>query len=295
MPSLVQLTVDGGIAVITVDNPPVNALSPGVPEGLLACVEQMKADPALRGAVLHCAGRTFIAGADIREFEKITRGERDPDIGLLAAIEAIESSRKPVVAAIHGTALGGGLETAMACHFRAAHVDAKLGQPEVKLGLIPGAGGTQRLPRLVGVAKAAAMCSLGEPIGAAEARRHGLVSYVEEGDLLSGAVDYARYLVAKRIAPRRTRDETRKLGNEPVNRSILNQALAAVRAKWPERAAPVQALGAIWAATTMSFEDGMREENRRFLECLYSDESKKLVREFFDQRAAKKSAPPSEG
>ena len=174
----VSLAARDAIAVITIDNPPVNALSPGVPEGLLACVEQFQSDDTLRAAVLICAGRTFIAGADIREFQRITSGERDPDLGLNPILNYIEACPKPIVCAIHGTALGGGLEVAMACHFRIAAAGAKFGQPEVKLGLIPGAGGTQRLPRLVGVAKAAEMCALGEPIEAEDARRHGLVGEI---------------------------------------------------------------------------------------------------------------------
>jgi 3-hydroxyacyl-CoA dehydrogenase len=290
MKQLVTLVAHDEIAVITIDNPPVNALSPGVPEGLLSCVEQFDSDPMLRAAVLICAGRTFIAGADIREFQRITSGERDPDLGLNPILNYIEACSKPIICAIHGTALGGGLEVAMACHFRIAAADARFGQPEVKLGLIPGAGGTQRLPRLVGVAKAAEMCALGEMISAEEARRNGLVGSVEKGDLLDAAVAYARYLVAKKIAPRRTCDQTRKLPGEMVARSMLNRALEAAKAKWPDRTAPVHALGAIWFAATKPFEEGIAEEARRFKECLYSEESKALVAEFFATRAAKRDA-----
>jgi 3-hydroxyacyl-CoA dehydrogenase len=289
MAQLVTLAARDGIAVITIDNPPVNALSPGVPEGLLACFDQFAADSSLKAAVLTCAGRTFIAGADIREFQKITRGERDPDIGLNTLLNRIEACPKRVVCAIHGTALGGGLEVAMACHFRVAASGAKFGQPEVKLGLIPGAGGTQRLPRLVGIAKAAEMCALGEPIDATDARRHGLVNYVEEGDLLESAVAYARYLVEKKIAPLPTRSLTRKLPGKGTARQMMRRAEAAAEVKWPGRKAPSRALDALWAAVAMPFDEGLAEEARIFRECLYSDESKGLVDEFFAARAAKKS------
>src|SRR4029077_16964856 len=145
-----------GIGVITVDNPPVNALSPGVPEGILNAIET--ADDAVVGLVLIGAGRTFIAGADIKEFGKITSGERNNELGLAEMIFRMEDSVKPIVCAIHGTAFGGGLEVAMGAHYRVAVAAAQVGQPEVKLGLIPGAGGTQRLPRLAGVALAVEMC-----------------------------------------------------------------------------------------------------------------------------------------
>lgn len=288
MSTPVTLEARDGIAVITIDNPPVNALSPGVPEGLLACLERFEGDGSLKAAVLTCAGKTFIAGADIREFQKITRGERDPDIGLNKLLNRIEACRKRIVCAIHGTALGGGCETAMACHFRVAAAGAKFGQPEVKLGLIPGAGGTQRLPRLVGVAKAAEMCALGEPIDATDARRHGLVNYVEEGDLVESAIAYARYLVEKRIGILPTRDQTKKLPGKNTARQMMRRTEAAAQAKWPGRKAPSRALDAMWAAVTMPFDDGLAEEARLFKECLFSDESKSLVEEFFAARAARK-------
>ncbi|MBO0800198.1 MAG: enoyl-CoA hydratase/isomerase family protein, partial [Blastocatellia bacterium] len=166
MSDLVTLTRDFEIGIITINNPPVNALSPGVPEGIEAAIEEVKNDPSLKGAVIIGAGQTFIAGADIREFGKITSGERKRGIEFVSGLLTIEDCPKPVVAAIHGTAFGGGLEVAMAFHYRVALASAQLGQPEVKLGLIPGAGGTQRLPRLAGVAKATQMCADGNPIGA---------------------------------------------------------------------------------------------------------------------------------
>ncbi len=186
MSDLVLTTRDGDIGVITINNPPVNALSPGVPEGIRAGIEQFENDPAVKAIVLIGGGRTFIAGADIREFGKmVSSGNRERGPGLNQVLDRIEQSTKPVVAAIHGTALGGGLETAMACHYRVALPTAQVGQPEVKLGIIPGAGGTQRLPRLAGIAKALEMCAGGEPIGAADAHNHGIIDSIVEGDLLA--------------------------------------------------------------------------------------------------------------
>src|SRR5438132_3029264 len=192
MSELVTLSKDGGIGIITINNPPVNALSPGVPEGIVAGLESVQKDSSLQGIVLIGGARTFIAGADIKEFEKMTSGQKKREVGLQPMLQALEDCAKPVVCAIHGTAFGGGLETAMACHYRVAVPSAQLGQPEVKLGIIPGAGGTQRLPRLVGAAKAAEMCATGEPISAADALQYGLIDKMIEGELLAGAVAFAR-------------------------------------------------------------------------------------------------------
>src|SRR5438128_1146645 len=207
MSELVTLSKDRGIAIITINNPPVNALSPGVPEGIMACLEKARSDSSVRGVVLIGGGRTFIAGADIKEFGKMTSGQKKRDVGLQPMLLALEDCPKPLICAIHGTAFGGGLETAMACHYRVAVPSAQLGQPEVKLGLIPGAGGTQRLPRLVGAAKAAQMCATGEPISATDALKSGLIDKIIEGDLLPGAVAFAREVAAKR-GPRKTRELT---------------------------------------------------------------------------------------
>src|SRR4029077_14617011 len=154
MNDLVQLTKDKNIAVITINNPPVNALGPGVPEGVSQAIKEITQDESVKAAVLIGAGRTFVAGADIKEFGRITSGKKERGAGLLPLLRQIEDCPKPVVMAIHGMAFGGGLELAMSGHYRGAGPGALVGQPEVKLGIIPGAGGTQRLPRLAGVAKA---------------------------------------------------------------------------------------------------------------------------------------------
>src|SRR6202166_1361673 len=196
MSELVRYARNGDVAIMTIDNPPVNALSPGVPEGILEGIEKANADPQVAAIVVIGGGRTFIAGADIKEFGKITSGSR-PRLALYPALLKIEDSPKPVVMAIHGTAFGGGLEVAMAGHYRVAVASAQVGQPEVKLGIIPGAGGTQRLPRLAGVGKAVEMCAFGEPIDAKAALAAGIVDKIVEGDLLEGAIAFAREIVGK--------------------------------------------------------------------------------------------------
>src|ERR1051326_3910363 len=192
MPDLVRYEIQNEVAVVTVDNPSVNALSPGVPEGIDAAIARAAEDPAARAVVLIGAGSTFIAGADIRYFETVrtreTSLERSHNIH--ARLVRIESCPKPLVAAIHGTALGGGLEFAMACHYRVAVPAAKVGQPEVTLGIIPGAGGTQRLPRLCGVPLALEMCTIGAPVTAGKALAEGIVDRIVEGDLLTGAIAF---------------------------------------------------------------------------------------------------------
>jgi 3-hydroxyacyl-CoA dehydrogenase len=276
MADLVQLSRQDGIGIITIDNPPVNALSPGVPESIAACVDQVNADPELSAAVVIGAGRTFIAGADIREFVKITSGEGGA-IALNPALEVVEGSRKPVVAAIHGTALGGGLEVAMACHYRVAVATAQVGQPEVKLGLIPGAGGTVRLPRLIGPAKAAELCGIGDPISAGEAHTLGLIDRIVDGDLLAGAVAFAAEVAGRH--PRRTCDRSEKL--RQFDRPRLPGNLRG-------RSAPLAAVQCVENAVQKPFEEALAEERRVFTELLHSDESKALVHVFFGEREVAK-------
>src|SRR5436853_7544944 len=176
----------GDVLIILSNNPPVNALSTAVRQGLVDAIAEAEADDALKAVVIACEGQTFFAGADITEFGKPPQQPWLPSV-----VDAIENCSKPVVAAIHGTALGGGLEVALACHYRVADPSAKLGTPEVKLGLLPGAGGTQRLPRVAGVRKALEMTATGNPIGAKEAFNCGLVDRLIEGELIPHAVGYA--------------------------------------------------------------------------------------------------------
>jgi 3-hydroxyacyl-CoA dehydrogenase len=245
MSELAIVSRDGDIGIVTVNNPPVNALSPAVAAAITAAVAGLRCDDSIRGIILLGGGRTFIAGADIKEFGKLTSGQQALDIGIDPMLAALEDSPKPVVCAIHGTALGGGLETAMACHYRVATADAQVGQPEVKLGLMPGAGGTQRLPRLAGVPKAAELCAGGEAIRAAEALAIGILDRVIDGDLLGGAVAFTREVIARAAPPPRTRDRTEKLGSPATNAA----AIAAVRDQVKKRArgliAPFKALDAV--------------------------------------------------
>ncbi|MBZ5607189.1 MAG: enoyl-CoA hydratase/isomerase family protein [Acidobacteriia bacterium] len=286
MNDLVQTSKDGDIGILTVNNPPVNALSPGVPEGILAGVEQFENDDTVKAIVLIGGGRTFIAGADIREFGKMTSGgDRKRGPGFNIILNRIESATKPVIAAIHGTALGGGLETAMACHYRVAVPSAQVGQPEVKLGIIPGAAGTQRLPRLAGVGKAVDMCAGGDPISAAEALKHGIIDRLVEGDLLQGAIAFAR---EKNGATRRTRDLNDKLVDEKTNAPILAAARDTARKRQRNLIAPLAAIDAVEAATKLPFDQGLERERELFQQCLFSDQSKALIHVFFGEREVAK-------
>src|SRR5579884_2930469 len=282
MSDLVQLSYDGDIAIITINDPPVNALSPGVPEGIGRAIDDVAANADARAAVLIGGGRTFSAGADIKEFGKITSGEKSRDIGLNALLARIEDCPKPVVMAIHGTALGGGHELAMSGHYRVATPDAQVGQPEVKLGIIPGAGGTQRLPRLAGVAKAVQMCAQGNPIKAPEAFEAGIVDRIIEGDLLSGAISFVREVSGK-PAPR-ARDRNDKLGTPAENEAIFKAARDLARKKQRGMIAPMAAIDAVEAATRLPFDQGLEYEAKQFMECLFSDQSKALIHVFFGER-----------
>jgi 3-hydroxyacyl-CoA dehydrogenase len=285
MTDLVQLTSDNDIAVITINNPPVNALSPGVPEGILEALDQIAQNARVKAAVLIGGGRTFVAGADIKEFGQITSG-KSRGVGLLPLLLKIEDSRKPVIVAVHGTAFGGGMELAMAGHYRVALATAQFGQPEVKLGLIPGAAGTQRLPRLAGVSKAVELCVSGNPVGAEEAQKLGIVDSIIEGDLLSGAIAFAREASAK-PAPK-TRERNEKLGNATENALIFSAAREAVAKKQRGLLAPVSAIKAVEAATKMPFEEGCETEQKLFMECLFSEQSKSLIHVFFSEREVAK-------
>jgi 3-hydroxyacyl-CoA dehydrogenase len=285
MNNLVRISTNDDVAIITIDNPPVNALSPGVPEGILVAIDQMNQDPGVRAAVIIGAGRTFVAGADIKEFGKMTSGARSRG-SLLPLLLRIEDSRKPVVMAIHGTAFGGGLELAMAGHYRVASPAAQVGQPEVKLGIIPGGGGTQRLPRLVGVAKAVEMCADGKPISAREAAALGLIDQLIESDLAAGAVAFAREIVDKPV--RKTRDRIEKLHSLEESTAIFAAARDTARKKQRGMIAPLAAIDAVEAATRLSFEEGCQEEARLFNECLFSDQSKALIHVFFSEREVAK-------
>ena len=285
MGDLVQFTKSGNIGVITINNPPVNALSPGVPEGIFESIEKLLTDKELKAAVLIGGGSTFIAGADIKELEKMAAG-KPRGAGLLPLLLKIEDCRKLVVAAIHGTALGGGMETAMACHYRVATRSAKVGQPEVKLGIIPGAAGTQRLPRLAGVAKAVEMCSEGNPIAAQEAFELEIIDKLIDGDLLTGAIAFAQEMATKPIP--KTRERNNKLGTPEQNAPSFTAARENARKKQRGLMAPLAAIDAVEAATKLPFEEGCQAEQRLFAECLSSSQAKALMHVFFAEREVAK-------
>jgi 3-hydroxyacyl-CoA dehydrogenase len=278
---LVHYERDQEVAVITIDNPPVNALSPCVPEALTAAITQANADASVRAMVVIGAGRTFIAGADVNEFGKPTSAQYLAS--LLEAVRTVEDSTKPVVMAIHGSALGGGLETAMAGHYRVIAPSAQIGQPEVKLGLIPGAGGTQRLPRLAGVAKAVEMCAFGAAVKAQEALAAGIVDQIIDGDLRAAAISFAREIAAKPF--QKTRDRNEKLTADPA---IFASARDQARKKMRGQTAPQAAIDAVESATKLPFAEGLQREAALFAECLSSPQSKALIHAFFAERAVTK-------
>ena len=285
MADLVQFTKSGDIGVITINNPPVNALSPGVPEGISKAIDQLEQDRGLKTAVLIGGGATFIAGADIKEFAKITSGQ-PRSANLLPLLLKIEDCSKPVVMAIHGTAFGGGLEVAMAGHYRIATRDAKVAQPEVKLGIIPGAAGTQRLLRLAGVAKAVEMCSEGNPVTAEDAFKSGIVDKLVDGDLLASAIAFAREVAGKPVP--KTRERNLKLGTPEKNAAIFAAARENVRKKQRGMIAPLAAIDAIEAATKLPFGEGCEVEQKLFMQCLFSPQSKALIHVFFGEREVAK-------
>ncbi len=285
-PDLVRYSRHGRVAVLTINNPPVNVLSPGVPKGILAGLARGNADDEVGAFVLIGGGRSFIAGADIKTFTMPR--EEAPDVrGLVAGLER---SDKPVVAAMHGSALGGGLEAALACHYRVASPGTRLGQPEVKLGLLPGAGGTQRLPRLVGLGAALKLIVTGDPVGAEEALGLGLVDEITEGDLLEGALAYAEGVVGEE------RPKTSELAVK--SDAPLEAVLAYTREETKKRArgliAPLRCIDAVEAAATLPWDEGLKRERELFEELLNSYQSKALRHIFFAERTAAK-VPELEG
>ncbi|WP_303879311.1 3-hydroxyacyl-CoA dehydrogenase NAD-binding domain-containing protein [Stutzerimonas kunmingensis] len=282
MTDVVRLEVQGEIALITVNNPPVNALGQAVRDGLLKAFQRAEADPQVRAVALMCEGNTFIAGADIKEFGKPPQAPSLPDV-----IEVIEVCSKPSVAVIHGTALGGGLEVALGCHYRIARKDAKVGLPEVKLGLLPGAGGTQRLPRLAGVAKALDMIVSGQPIGAAEAVEHNIVDELFDGELREAGLAYARRMVDESRAPRRTGEQTQGLEGAD-NEALIRTKHAEVAKRMPGLFSPLRCIAAVEAATKLPLAEGLKRERELFAECLNSPQRGALVHSFFAERQAGK-------
>src|SRR5882724_3694787 len=285
MSELVRYEVRDQVAIVTVDNPPVNALSPGVPEAIEAAVARAAQDDDARAVVLIGAGSTFIAGADIRFFETIVTREAslERSNAVHARLRHIEDCPKPLVAAIHGTALGGGMEFAMACHYRVAVPAAKVGQPEVLLGIIPGAGGTQRLPRLAGAAMTLEMCTLGQHIPAARALAEGMIDRVIEGDLLSGAIAFAREQ-AQSGGLRKSREQNAKIADRAAALAACAQTRDALKKTARGARAPYAAVDAIQAGIEQGFDAGSAREVEIFADCVLSTESRAMVKLFFAER-----------
>jgi len=283
MTDLVTFTKQGAIGVITVDNPPVNALSPGVPEGLVACVQKGNADPDIKAMVLRGAGRSFIAGADIKFL-----GQKKTEAGLTYRT-IIDDSDKPIVAAIHGYALGGGLETALACQYRVATRDAKVGLPEVLIGVLPGGNGTQRLPRLIGPKAALEMIVTGRHVPAPEASTLGILDDLAENHdaLLDTAVAYAERIADVRPLPR-VRDDDSRLAEAKDDPDMFDAMRKKIERRARNQNAPYHCIKCVEAAVSMPFEEGCARERELFEELVNADEAKSLRFAFFAERQANK-------
>ncbi|HEX6254857.1 MAG TPA: 3-hydroxyacyl-CoA dehydrogenase NAD-binding domain-containing protein [Euzebyales bacterium] len=282
MTDLVTVERHGDIAVITIHNPPLNVFSPGVPEGVAARVSEAEADDDVRAIVVTGAGRHFCAGADITTFGM----PRDEAPDLRGLVDTLASASKPVVAAIRGTAFGGGLEMAMACHWRVAAPDANLGLPEVKLGLLPGAGGTQRLPRLVGLEAALRMIATGSPVDGERGRQLGLVDELADGGVVEAAVAFADARADDGDALRRTHEQQVTVDGDAVQ--ILDGARDQAEKRAPGVIAPRRCIDAIEAALELPFDEGINRERELFAELMASEQSRSLRHVFFAERRAAK-------
>ena len=285
MKGTVHYEVRGDIALLSIDNPPVNPLSSGVRQGLFDGVNQALADDAVSGIVITGLHRAFIAGADIREFGAAA----SEGAGMHEVLKNMDKSVKPIIAAINGTAFGGGLEVALCCNYRIAAPTAPVGLPEVKLGLLPGAGGTQRLPRLTGAKAAAGIMLTGDPVAAPSALQMGIIDRIAEGDLIEEAIDYAREIVVSANPLRRIRDMDEKVRADRGDSAILTALAAQIEKNQRGRFAPAQILKCIeTAVNTDDFDAGLDFERERFSECLADPQREALIHIFFAERAANK-------
>jgi 3-hydroxyacyl-CoA dehydrogenase len=270
----------GDVLIVLSNNPPVNALSTPVRQGLVDAIAEAESDDSVKAVVIACEGQTFFAGADITEFGKPPQQPWLPTV-----VDTIENCSKPVVAAIHGTALGGGLEVALACHYRVADKSAKLGTPEVKLGLLPGAGGTQRLPRVAGVKKALQMCATGNPIGAKEAFECGLVDRLVEGELVPHAVAYAEEARDVRPLPKSSERQDRLRDCEPA---VFDEFRKENAKKFRGFEAPLKNVEAVRIACEKPYSEGVIEERKLFMELMAGTQAKAQQYFFFAERKAAK-------
>ena len=283
MAQLVDYSVRDGVAVITVNNPPVNALSVGVPQGIVDGVRRAGADSSVKAVVLVGGGRGFIAGADISEFFNPPEGRT---VTIFDTMDALEGASKPVVAGIHGAALGGGLEVALSCHYRCGAAGSLYGLPEVKLGLLPGGGGTQRLPRLIGPERALPLMVSGDFVPAAEALSLGIVDrLIEDGDIVDGAVAFAAELAESGAALRRIRDMPTPRPSSPAFFDDFEKSIARRQRGF---LAPFNIVECVKAAVELPFDEGMARERALFDECHKSDKARAQIHLFFAERTAGK-------
>jgi len=279
---VVRYDVEDGVGIITIDNPPVNALGPGVREGIVEGLEKGEADPNVKALVMIGAGRSFIAGADIRQFGKPRAAPRR------TTYDALEASTKPVVAAIHGYALGGGLEQALACHYRIAVPTAKVGLPEVLIGILPGGGGTQRLPRLIGPKAAMEMIVSGRHVAAEEAKKLGILDAIVPGkDLRAEAIAYAHGVADKRPLPL-VRNKTDRLAEAKSDPGMFDAMRKSIARRARGQKAPYHCIACVEAAVSQPFDEGIQTERRLFSELENSEEAKGLRYAFFTEREAAK-------
>ena len=273
--TVVSKEMRGNIALLTVNNPPVNALSHSVREGLSGHMTELAADDSVKAIVIACGGRTFIAGADIREFGKPLKAPGLPDV-----VNQIEAMEKPVVAALHGTTLGGGLEVALCCHYRVAVPTAKIGLPEVKLGIIPGAGGTQRLPRIAGPANALDAIVSGRHVSAKEALGWGVIDELTDGDLVEAALALAESKISE--GPRRTGEMT--IDAQEFGADFFAGFRKSIARKTRGFFAPEQCIKAVEASVALPLAEGLKRERELFVECMSNPEAKALQHVFFAER-----------
>ena len=279
----VNYSIQGNIAILEVDNPPVNPLSSGVRAGLSEYIQKANEDDAVKGIILTGAGRSFIAGADISEF-----GQKPDGPDLHTTLRDIEFSAKPVVAAINGTALGGGLETALVCNYRIGTNKAIVGLPEVNLGLLPGAGGTQRLPRLIGPSQALKMMLAGTPMSAKKALQQGVIDAISENSLIEDAILFLQDKIGLDSHPK-VRDRNEKIIEARGDGNVLSEAKALAAKTRKGQFAPGQIIACVEAAINEdNFDDGMKKEADYFLECLVHPQREAMIHIFFGERAASK-------
>ncbi len=284
MKGTVHYEVRDNIALMTIDNPPVNPLSSGVRQGLSDGVAKALADDAVAAIVLTGAGRAYIAGADISEF-----GGKAEGPSLLDCLDIMDNSSKPIVAAINGTAFGGGLEVALCCHYRVIAPNAQVGLPEVKLGLLPGAGGTQRLPRLIGAEKALAFMVSGDPIAGPAAVTMGIADAVAEQDVVESAMDFTRNIIAKGSPLRRIRDEEGVVAQDRDKPEVFDNARKAAARKMRKRFAPEMIVQCVEAAVNLGdFDAGLAVERENFVKCLEHPQRASLIHMFFSEREVAK-------